>query len=74
MVFYVILYIFLGLSIFCAFNTFFDDERFYEIFKKRWMRIILRLSWVFLWPLWCLLFAVVMFVFLFEKFIEALTK
>lgn len=73
-VYYVILYIFVGLFMFFAFNDLFDDERFYEIFKKRWVRIIFRLSWIFLWPLWCLLFIIIMLVFLFGKFIDALTK
>lgn len=72
--FYVIFYIFLGLSIFCSFNAFFDNEKFYKIFKKRWMRIICRLTWLFLWPLWCLLFAVIFLVFLFRIFIKVLTK
>lgn len=73
-VFYVILYIFVGLFMFFAFNDLFDDERFYEIFNKRWARIIFRLSWIVLWPLWVLLFVVIMLDFLFEIFIKALTK
>lgn len=73
-VYYVILYIFVGLFMFFTFNDLFDDERFYEIFKKRWTRIIFRLSWIFLWPLWVLLFVVIMLIFLFEMFINILTK
>ena len=73
-VYYVVLYIVFGLFIFFAFNDFFDEERFYEIFKKRWTRIIFRLSWIFLWPLWVLLTVIIVVVFLFGKFIDALIK
>ena len=73
-VYYVILYIVVGLFAFFVFNDIFDDEKFYEIFKKRWTRIIFRLSWVFMWPLWVLLAVVLILVFLFRKFIDALTK
>ena len=73
-VYYVILYIVVGLFAFFVFNNAFDDEKFYEIFKKRWIRIIFRLTWLFLWPVWVLLFVVIMLAFLFGKFINTLTK
>lgn len=74
-VFYIALYICFGLFMFFMFNDlFFDDERFYKIFNKRWARIIFRLSWLFLWPLWILLFVVIILVFLFETFIDILIK
>ena len=72
--YYIILYIVAGLFAFFVFNDVFDDKKFYEIFKKRWTRIIFRLSWVFLWPLWVLLIIVIVLGFLFGKFIDALFK
>lgn len=82
MVVYVILYLFLGLLMFFTFDNIFDwkrptfrhDEMFYKIFNERWKRIIIRLTWIFLWPLWILLALVIGLAFLFRAFIDALIK
>ena len=74
MVYCVIIYIVAGLFTFFVFNDIFDDEKFYEIFKKLWIRILFRLTFIFLWPLWVSLAVFIVLVFLFGKFIDALTK
>jgi len=81
-VYVIILYLFLGLFTFFIFDNIFDweiptfrhDEIFYKIFNERWKRIIVRLSWVFLWPVWILLAVVIGLAFLFRDFVDAFTK
>ena len=73
-VYYIILYIVIGIFVFFVFNDILDDKKFYEIFKKRHTRIIFRLALLFLWPLWVLLLVLITLVFLFGKFIDALIK
>ena len=55
-IYYVILYLFVGILNFCMLNDVFDDIN--EAFNKRWYRILFRLSWIFLWPLY---FSLLMF-------------
>ena len=82
MVVYIILYLFLGLFMFFTFDNIFDwerptfrhDEIFYKIFNERRKRIIIRLTWVFLWPLWILLVVIIGLAFLFREFADAFTK
>jgi len=49
-VYYVILYLFVGILDFCMLDEVCNDID--VAFKKRWHRILFRLSWIFLWPLY----------------------
>lgn len=75
-VFCVVLYLFLGILNFCmlddVFNDVFNDINI--LFEKRWLRILFRLSWIFIWPLYILfailsLIGLAMFTF-FEKLVK----
>ena len=59
MVVFIIFYLFLGILNFCMLDEICNDIN--EVFKKRWHRILFRLSWIFLWPLYIsfLLFALI---------------
>lgn len=74
--FCVVLYLFLGILNFCmlddVFNDVFNDINI--LFEKRWLRILFRLSWIFIWPLYILfailsLIGLAMFTF-FEKLVK----
>lgn len=65
MIIFVIFYLFLGMN-FCMFNDAFNDIN--VCFETKWHRILFRLSWIFLWPLYilwliCILISIAMFSF-----------